>query len=75
MPSMSASSQQSHRRVEQFFLIALAHENLHSYYKMNFALMQHHKYKLSDIEQMIPYEREVYVTMLLKFLDDQNNKK
>lgn len=37
--------------------------------------MQHHKYKLSDIEQMIPYEREVYVTMLLKFLDDQNNKK
>lgn len=42
---------------------------------MNFALMQHHKYSLTDLEQMIPYEREVYVAMLLKFLDEQNNKK
>ena len=49
----------------------MAHEDLASYYKMNFALMQHHNWSLSDIESMIPWEREVYVKYLIKFLEKQ----
>lgn len=33
--------------------------------------MQYHKYALADIEVMIPFEREVYVAMLIKFLEEE----
>jgi len=41
---------------------------------MNFALMQYHKYSLEDIEQMIPFEREIYITMLLQFLEEEKQR-
>ena len=31
--------------------------------------MQHHKYSLSDIENMIPFERQVYVSLLMQYLE------
>jgi len=31
--------------------------------------MQHHKYNLSDIENMIPFERQVYVSLLTQYLE------
>jgi hypothetical protein len=31
--------------------------------------MQHHKYSLSDIDGMIPWERDIYVRMLLEYLE------
>tara|TARA_B100000212_G_scaffold96278_1_gene70716 strand:- start:928 stop:1098 length:171 start_codon:yes stop_codon:yes gene_type:complete len=37
----------------------------------NFSLMQHHKWSLSDIEQMMPWERDVYVNYLVKYLEKQ----
>jgi hypothetical protein len=36
--------------------------------------MQHHKYNLSDIESMMPWEKSIYVTMLLKYIEDENEK-
>tara|TARA_Y200000002_G_scaffold50236_1_gene36215 strand:+ start:1537 stop:1695 length:159 start_codon:yes stop_codon:yes gene_type:complete len=42
---------------------------LEGYYKTNFALMQHHKYNLSDIENMMPFERQVYVSLLTQYLE------
>jgi hypothetical protein len=41
---------------------------------MNFALMQYHKYSLSDIERMIPFEREVYIAMLTNFLQEEKER-
>ena len=52
----------------------MAHEDLESYYKTNFALMQHHKYSLTELENMIPWEREVYLTLLHQFIEEQNLK-
>jgi hypothetical protein len=49
-------------------------EKLQSYYKTNFALMQHHKYTLEDIENMIPFEREVYVMLLSQYVKEENTK-
>tara|TARA_B100000035_G_C21004660_1_gene556641 strand:+ start:1203 stop:1364 length:162 start_codon:yes stop_codon:yes gene_type:complete len=42
---------------------------LEGYYKTNFALMQHHKYSLSEIENMMPFERQVYVSLLMQYLE------
>ena len=33
--------------------------------------MQHHNYSLTELENMIPWERDVYVNLLLKHLKDE----
>ena len=50
----------------------MAHTNLESYYKTNFALIQHHKYSLTELENMIPWEREVYVSLLQQHIEEEN---
>jgi hypothetical protein len=52
----------------------MAHEDLASYYKTNFALIQHHKYSLTELENMIPWEREVYVSLLQQHIEEENMK-
>ena len=52
----------------------MAHTNLESYNRTNFALIQHHKYSLTDIENMMPWEREVYVTLLTQYIEEENLK-
>lgn len=52
----------------------LGQESLMSYYKTNFALVQHHKYSLSDLENMIPFEREIYILLLSQYINDENQK-
>jgi len=37
--------------------------------------MQHHKYSLTELENMIPWEREVYVTLLAKYIKEENEKR
>ena len=36
--------------------------------------MQHHNYSLSDLESMMPWEREIYVEMLVQFIKEENEK-
>jgi hypothetical protein len=36
--------------------------------------MQHHKYSLSELDDMIPWERDIYVTLLIKFIEDENER-
>ena len=45
------------------------------YYKTNFGLMQHHKYSLEEIENMMPWEREVYVTLLTQYIEEENERR
>ena len=58
----------------RFFSVTLLHENLESLYRTNFALMQYHKYSLSELEDMIPWEREIYVEMLMQHIKEENEK-
>tara|TARA_B100001029_G_C14876417_1_gene347447 strand:+ start:505 stop:681 length:177 start_codon:yes stop_codon:yes gene_type:complete len=48
--------------------------NLESYFKINFALIQYHKYSLTEIENLIPWERDVYVGLLQQHLEDERLK-
>ena len=36
--------------------------------------MQHHKYSLSELESMIPWEREIYITLLMNFLEEERER-
>jgi len=47
---------------------------LQNYYKTNFALLQHHKYSLAELENMLPWERDVYVNLLIRYLEEENEK-
>ena len=36
--------------------------------------MQHHKYSLTEIEDMMPWERDIYVDMLITWIKEENEK-
>jgi len=48
--------------------------SLESYFKLNFALMQYHKYSLTEIENMMPWERDIYVGLLQQHLEEERLK-
>ena len=37
--------------------------------------MQHHKYNITEIENMIPWERDIYVDMLINYIKVENDKR
>jgi hypothetical protein len=37
--------------------------------------MQHHKYSLSEIENMIPWERDIYVSLLVNYIKEEQERK
>jgi len=37
--------------------------------------MQHHKYSLTELENMIPWEREIYLTLLIEHLEKEKQQK
>ena len=47
---------------------------LESYFRLNFALMQYHKYSLTEIENMMPWERDVYVSLLQNHIKEEEEK-
>jgi hypothetical protein len=51
------------------------HNTLGNYLETVFALAQHHKWQPSEIENLIPWERDVYVKMLMDFLEEQREKR
>ena len=47
---------------------------LESYFRINFALMQFHKYSLTEIEAMIPCERDIYLALLQQHIEEEKLK-
>lgn len=37
-------------------------------------MMQHHKYSLSELDNLIPWEKQIYITMLQDMVKEQNEK-
>ena len=50
------------------------YNSLANYYTVLFALAQHHKYSLSDLDELIPFERDIYAEMLMKHISEQKEK-
>jgi hypothetical protein len=36
--------------------------------------MQHHKYSLTELESMLPWERDIYVNLLVQYIEEENEK-
>ena len=45
-----------------------------NYFQTNFGLMQHHKYSLTEIENMMPWERDIYVGLLVEWIKDEEQR-
>ena len=52
----------------------MVHMDLENYYKINFALLQYHKYSFTEIENLIPWERDIYIGLLQQHLEDEKLK-
>lgn len=50
------------------------YDNLANYFNCNFGLIQHHKYSLSELENMLPWERQTYVAMLMNWLKEEKER-
>tara|TARA_B100001989_G_scaffold127393_1_gene89994 strand:+ start:1799 stop:1942 length:144 start_codon:yes stop_codon:yes gene_type:complete len=37
--------------------------------------MQYHKYSLTELENMMPWERDIYLTLLKDYIDTENLKR
>ena len=37
-------------------------------------MMQHHYYSLTELDNMIPWEREIYVSLLIKHIQEENER-
>ena len=54
--------------------MTLGYDNLKNYYSTNFALMHHHKYSLTELDNLIPWEKQIYVKLLENYIKEQNEK-
>ena len=55
--------------------MCLSHEELANYYKTNFLLQRYHKYSLTELENMMPWEREILLIMLLQTLEEEKKER
>ena len=37
-------------------------------------MKQHHKWSLTELENMMPWEREIYVGLLIEHVEEENEK-
>ena len=58
----------------EFFYLGLSHDSLANLYYVNFAMMQHHKYSLTELENMMPWERTIYVKLLTDWLKSEKER-
>lgn len=45
-------------------MIVGSHEGLADYYRTNFILIHEYKYSLTELEGMLPWERDIYLGLL-----------
>jgi len=45
-----------------------------NHYQTNFALMQHHQYSLTELDNMIPWERQIYISLLQEHIKEENDR-
>jgi len=37
-------------------------------------MIQHHKWSLTELENLVPYERQIYVVLLQQWLKEENKR-
>lgn len=58
----------------------MVHESIESYYSNNFHVLFHkdigfvNNFRLEDLEMMLPYEREIYMALMMSKLEESSKK-
>lgn len=52
----------------------LCHETLINHMQTNFLLMQKYGYTLTELDKMLPFERQVYILLLIDYLNKQREE-
>lgn len=52
-------------------MIAFSDVNLETFFHVNYSLMQYHKWSMEYIDNMIPWEKDIFVNMLLQDLEQK----
>lgn len=50
------------------------YDTLSNYYQTNFALIHHHKYSLTEIENLIPWEKFIYLELLMNVIREEQEQ-
>ena len=37
--------------------------------------MQHHKYSLTELDNLMPWEKDIYITLLKNYIKEENEKR
>lgn len=48
--------------------MSVAYMSLYDYYKTNFILQQEHNWHINTLEDMFPFERDVYISLLAEHI-------
>tara|TARA_R100000234_G_scaffold90093_1_gene58353 strand:+ start:357 stop:518 length:162 start_codon:yes stop_codon:yes gene_type:complete len=43
-------------------------------YQTNFAMKQHHNWSLNEIEDMMPWEKDIYIALLQQWIKEENER-
>lgn len=52
----------------------LSHTSLENHYHTIFGMIQHHKYSIDELENLVPYELDIYFNFLVEYIKDQDEK-
>jgi|TARA_R110001583_G_C5574921_1_gene402407 hypothetical protein len=52
----------------------LSHTSLAVYYQTIFSMVQHHKYSINELENLYPFERDIYFEMLVDHVQKVNQE-
>lgn len=52
----------------------MSYNTLENYFRTNFMLMEEHKYSLTEIENMIPFERQIYVLLVNEYIKKKEDE-
>ena len=50
----------------------MSHNTLEAYYRVIFAMVHHHKWQLEALEDLVPFELDLYIAMVKAHQESQN---
>ena len=74
MRKVCIPAQHSYGGSDRFFYLSFRDSNLKHYYENMFTLTHQYKYTLSELENMIPWERDVYIGMVNGWVKEETER-
>ena len=57
-----------------FFRLTQSYDTLQNFYVLNFNLWKHHGLDFDTIDNMLPYERDIYTLLVKEWLEEEKRR-